>query len=145
MASYSNSASFLRLVAPGSAIRSSVPGGGYADFSGTSMATPHVAGVFALARQAYPTATVAESYSRLVSGGVPVTDTRNGVTFRRLDVLRALGVIAVVPGGVSVAEGSTLHVPVQLTRSSSFPSPSTTERTATPRRTASTTSVPPAP
>ncbi|MGD1992194.1 MAG: S8 family serine peptidase, partial [Anaerolineae bacterium] len=34
--------------APGSGIRSSVPGGGYASMSGTSMAAPHVSGVAAL-------------------------------------------------------------------------------------------------
>jgi subtilisin family serine protease len=36
------------LAAPGVNVRSSVPGGGYSSFNGTSMASPHVSGVVAL-------------------------------------------------------------------------------------------------
>lgn len=42
------------IAAPGVNVRSSVPGGGYSQFSGTSMASPHVNGVMALMRQANP-------------------------------------------------------------------------------------------
>ncbi len=40
--------------APGEDVRSSVPGGGYTYYSGTSMASPHINGVVALMRQANP-------------------------------------------------------------------------------------------
>jgi len=46
--------------APGENVRSSVPGGGYSNYSGTSMASPHVNGVVALMREANPDLAVDE-------------------------------------------------------------------------------------
>ncbi len=47
-ASFSSSGGAVELAAPGVLINSTVPGGGWATNSGTSMASPHVAGVVAL-------------------------------------------------------------------------------------------------
>lgn len=60
------------LAAPGAAILSTVPGGGYASFSGTSMATPYVTGTVALMAAANPRATAAEIRSVLLSTVKPV-------------------------------------------------------------------------
>jgi subtilisin family serine protease len=97
IASYSNSAPFLNLLAPGDFITSSVPGGGFAIFSGTSMATPHVAGAWAALSQKFPTASVTEILNLLTNTGVKLSDPRNGVILPRIFIDRPAGCVANVP------------------------------------------------
>ncbi len=56
-ASWSGSGKALDIVAPGVGIYSTLPGNSYASFSGTSMATPHVAATIALMKQKNPSIT----------------------------------------------------------------------------------------
>ncbi|MBI3927648.1 MAG: S8 family serine peptidase [Armatimonadetes bacterium] len=75
LASFSNwGATTVDLAAPGVDIKSTIPGGGYASYSGTSMATPHVAGVAGLIATVYPEATPAEIKARLMNGVDPIPD-----------------------------------------------------------------------
>jgi subtilisin family serine protease len=79
------------LVAPGVGITSTV-GAGYLAYSGTSMASPHVAGVAALVRQLDPGLTAAQVAGILrdsaVDVGAPGADAASGAG--RVDALRAL-------------------------------------------------------
>jgi subtilisin family serine protease len=90
VACFSNSASFLSLLAPGYAIRSSVPGNRFATYSGTSMAAPHVAGAWAVLKQKAPSASVTQVLSALQTTGTSVTDYRNGIVKPRINVKAAL-------------------------------------------------------
>ena len=90
VSNFSNSASFLHLLAPGQWINSSIPGGSYANFPGTSMAAPHVAGAWAVLKQKVPNATVAQVFTALRDTGQPVRDARNGITKPRIRVKAAL-------------------------------------------------------
>jgi subtilisin family serine protease len=66
LASFSNTGSWVNLAAPGAGITSSVPGGGYGTWSGTSMAAPLVAGTVALLRSANPSMTSRDVTRRIL-------------------------------------------------------------------------------
>jgi hypothetical protein len=89
---FSNSASFLNLLAPGTLITSSVPGDRVAGSSGTSQAAAHVSGAWALLKEKYPDATVDQVLNKLTTFGVNITDPRNGVTKPRIQIDAALEV-----------------------------------------------------
>jgi subtilisin family serine protease len=96
---YSNIAEILDMVAPGGdsngQIRSTSMSGGFTQKSGTSMATPHVAGAAALLYQYEKllnnkNATAQEVEELLKKGGKPITDTYTGLTFPRTDILASI-------------------------------------------------------
>ena len=132
VASYSNSAWFLSLLAPGSVITSSIPPNTYASWQGTSMAAPHVTGAWALLKQKAAAATVNEVLAALGSTGVQVLDSRNGITKPRISLPAALN--ALVTGvsytlsvtkagaGTGVVTSSPAGIDCGVTCSASFAS-----------------------
>ena len=87
---YSNSSPFLSLLAPGGFINSSIPGGGYDSYSGTSMAAPHVAGAFALLKSVAPVASVTRLLNALTSTGTGIKDSDNNLVKPRIQVDKAV-------------------------------------------------------
>ncbi len=79
LASYSQyGATTVDICAPGSAVNSTVPvsskgklASGYASYSGTSMATPHVTGAAALYASSHPGANAATIKSAILGSAVP--------------------------------------------------------------------------
>ena len=96
LAEFSNyGATSVDLAAPGVNIASSWPGATYSWSSGTSMATPHVAGAAALLWAAAPEASVAEIRSALLSGADAAQAFSGRIaTGGRLNVLRSLRLVA---------------------------------------------------
>jgi len=86
----------LDLFAPGSGVISSIWDDTYGSKGGTSMAAPHVAGAFAVMREAYPGLTAGQILNFLQISGVPITypiDNMNPPTMTttpRLDLLGGL-------------------------------------------------------
>jgi thermitase len=86
LAVFSTYGSWVQVAAPGDRILSSVPGGGYATWSGTSMAAPLAAGSAALVRAAYPGLRPADIVTRIITTAAPLA----GLVRRRVDAAAAL-------------------------------------------------------
>ncbi|NLH51035.1 MAG: S8 family serine peptidase [Myxococcales bacterium] len=85
-------------------VRSAMPGGGYQLMSGTSMATPHVAGAVVLLKQAYPEATPEDIKTALYMSAVDLGTAGEDNTFGRgrIDMIEAynwLTVHMITPDG----------------------------------------------
>ncbi len=72
LAGFSTRGSWVRISAPGDQVISTVPGGAYAIWSGTSMAAPHVAGVAALLRAYQPGLNAIDVAQRLITTAQPI-------------------------------------------------------------------------
>lgn len=97
IASFSNSSSMVDFVAPGSSIWSSVRNGGYGSFAGTSQAAPHVAAAYAVLRQRSPKAPLFTLTNALAESAASIFDSRNGLSFRFIDLKGALDRADITP------------------------------------------------
>jgi subtilisin family serine protease len=86
LADFSTYGSWVQVAAPGERILSTVPGGGYATWSGTSMAAPLAAGSAALVRSAYPDMRPVDVVSRIITSAPRI----KGLVPRRVDAAAAL-------------------------------------------------------
>ena len=114
VACFSNSAAFLSLWAPGVAVSA----GGFT-MSGTSQATPHVAGALAVLAAKYPSDSASTRATRLLSGATQVRDVRNGFTRPRLTMGATFGAcsVSVAPTATLSAGGGATSLTVTATPS----------------------------
>ncbi|MCA2945498.1 S8 family serine peptidase, partial [Microcystis sp. M011S1] len=109
------------LGAPGSEIYSTTPNNTYATYSGTSMASPHVAGAAALLWSQNPTWTAQQVKNTLMNTGDPLASLAGKtVSGKRLNVFNALGAnfpsVTVSVSPATVQEDGTTNLVYTFTR-----------------------------
>jgi subtilisin family serine protease len=93
--------------APGSGVWSTIRNGGYGSFSGTSMATPHVAGAVALYASLYPKATSAQIREALLASATATASVSDRVASDgRLDIAAMLSIAPPVTEFADWVEGT---------------------------------------
>jgi len=96
-ASFSNSSPNVDFFAPGVSILSSSLGGGSIALSGTSMATPHMAGGIALVRQALSDEATAQEIAETIAATSPIVADTNGNSAPRMDLYLAYDEMVISP------------------------------------------------
>lgn len=109
ISSWSQTASYLSLLAPGEAIDVPIPGGGYyAGASGTSLAAPHVTGAFAVMKSRRRDLSVTAIETALQSNSAIATDFRYTAYTPRIDLGTVAGAAPnLALGGAVTSSGST--------------------------------------
>jgi len=123
-ASFSSTGPAVEIAAPGVGIMSTIPGGGYASWSGTSMATPHVAGAAALAWSMSPGSSYTQIRDAILTGADPVNMDQPTVTGGRLNAFNTLTRLAMIVAKASPADGEVYvgsSPPASFTIQFSFP------------------------
>jgi subtilisin family serine protease len=90
LADFSNSGSWVDVAAPGDKITSTIPGGLYGTWSGTSMAAPLASGVAALVRARSPKLKAVDVTKRLQDSGARLCGNTNIVQIDALSAVRNL-------------------------------------------------------
>jgi subtilisin family serine protease len=144
IADFSNRGAIVDLFAPGVDIESSVPDNATTVYSGTSMATPHVAGALALMKQASPQTPMADLINTLKTTGRPYVYEANGaqVTTPRLDLAAALAGAAPQPPISQSPTADPAPEPDPSDSSGPSPEPDPTDAEPEPTPTSSTSPVP---
>ncbi|MCJ7681474.1 MAG: S8 family serine peptidase, partial [Candidatus Aminicenantes bacterium] len=96
------------IAAPGSAIRSTISQNAYASYSGTSMASPHVAGLAALLKSYNPNWTNTELKNRILYRSDPISSMAGlTLTGARINAARALSQAQALSLSIRAGEGGT--------------------------------------
>jgi subtilisin family serine protease len=121
------------IAAPGVAIVSALPGGGTIARSGTSMATPYIAGIAALLRAAHPEWTPQRIKEAIVSSGTPISNEEPVAQGAgNVSLARALASdVSVTPAAVNLAVVSPSKLPWSGTRTLRLKNESAVAKTLT--------------
>jgi subtilisin family serine protease len=123
LASFSNyGRTTVDIAAPGVGIYSTLPNGRYGTYSGTSMATPHVAGAIALVWDAHPTWTYRQVIDAVLGSTDSLSSLTNRVAHGRLNVARAIADGQSPPTDPTPEPDSTPTNPAPVTTTQTFTS-----------------------